>query len=83
MTRVREIRECCDGRVPYALYRPGQSYPCGKVVSASTDAGLDILLKSCGWKITPEGALCGDCVHHGRGPSLMLDDTQTKTRSQT
>lgn len=74
MTRVREVRERCDGRVPCSLYRPGQSYPCGKIIAASNETGLDVLLQSCGWKITPKGALCGDCLHHGRTADLLPAD---------
>lgn len=77
MTRVHEFRERCDGRVPYAVYRLGQSYPCGKTVVAATEDGLDAILKACGWRKLPEGALCGDCVHHGRGLTPLPHDTPT------
>jgi len=77
MTRVREFRERCDGRVPYALYSPGQSYPCGKTIVAATEESLDVMLKACSWEKTSRGTLCGDCVHHGRTLELLPGDMKT------
>jgi len=74
MTRFFEIRERCDGRVPYLLYRPGHTYPCGKTLVANTVKELNTRLTKAGWIVTEEVSLCGDCARHGYTSELKEAD---------